>query len=115
MIKRHNLYPLLIAAALILIAASRLAHLPALDMDGDEIWSVWQTFGTPTQIILWTPYDWPPLSYLIIGFWRGLVGIHPFAIRVLPILAFLLGSAFLYRVTRKLISRDAALLAVLGH
>jgi hypothetical protein len=105
---------ILVAAILVLLTATRLVRLPGLEMDFDEIWSVWQTFGSPLQIIRWTPYDWPPLSYLLIGLWRGLVGIHPFVVRLLSVYVFLLGAAMLYRVTVKLFGQRAALLTLLA-
>src|SRR5437763_884439 len=105
---RHTLRLFLVAAILIVIAASRLGHLPGLDLDGDEVWSIWQTFGTPGDILRWTPYDWPPLFYLVLGLWKGFVGIHPFVVRVLPVFAYLIGAACLYRVTSKILNRNAA-------
>src|SRR5258708_35202046 len=77
----------------LLIVFSRICRLSTLEMDPDEIWSVWQTFGTPAQIIAWTPYDWPPLSYLLIGAWRSVAGINPFAIRLFALWVFLPGMA----------------------
>ena len=43
-------------------------------MGGDEIWSVWQSLGTPQQIMDWTPYDWTPGYYLTLGFVAGIRG-----------------------------------------
>jgi len=107
--------PLIIAVVFLLIAASRIPRLPGLEPDVDEAWSIWQTFGTPQQIIHWTPYDWPPLSYLTIGAWKGLVGIHPVVVRLLSVYIFMIGGALLYRVARKLHGHDAALIALIGY
>ncbi len=105
---------LLIAPLLVLIAASRILRLMSPGIIDDEVWTVWQTFGTPLQIIRWTPYDWPPLFYLLMGFWRSLVGLHPVADRYLSMLLFLLGSVGLYRVVRRLIDPTAAFLAMIA-
>ncbi len=110
---KYRLY--VVALVLLIIAASRIIRLRGLERDVDEIWSIWQTFGTPQQIVLWTPYDWPPLFYLIVGAWKSLVGIHPFAIRILPIFVFLLSTALLYRVSRKLFGGTAALLTITAY
>src|SRR5207237_8810688 len=68
--KARYRYLALLTCVLLLVAASRIARLNTLEMDQDEIWTVWQTLGSPTQIISWTPYDWSPLSYLIFGAWQ---------------------------------------------
>lgn len=103
----------LITVILLGLAATRLLRLHGLDMHTDEIWSVWQTFGTPADILRWTPFDWPPLSYLLIGGWRVLVGLEPEALRVLPVLWFMLATATLYRAVRYLGTPSAARFAVL--
>ncbi len=97
---------------LLLVAASRLLVLHQIRMGGDEIWSVWQTLGTPSQIMQWTPFDWTPGYYLTLGFWRGLVGMLPFALRMLSLLVFLIGCAALYRVAWRLGGQGAALLVI---
>lgn len=91
----------------VVIFASRVIRLNTLEMDKDEIWSVWQTFGTPAQIVSWTPYDWSPLFYLIVGAWHSLVGIHPFPLRLLVVFGFLIGAAILYRLARTLLPENA--------
>lgn len=55
------------ALTLLLIAASRVLLLSHLSFDHDEVWSVWQTFGTPQEIIARTPFDWPAGYYLSLG------------------------------------------------
>jgi hypothetical protein len=97
---------------LLLVGMSRMIVLHGIRMGGDEIWSVWQTLGTPGQIIQWTPYDWTPGYYLTLGLWRGFVGMLPFALRMLSVLMLLVGCAALYRVARRLGGRRAALLAM---
>ena len=103
------------AGVLLLVAASRLLRLNEIRMNPDEIWSVWQTFGTYQQILNWTPYDWPPLYYLVIGGWWRLTGLHPVGLRLLSLLVFMLGAAFLYRVGRRMFSHTGGLLAVLAY
>jgi len=104
-------------AVLFLIALSRMLRLPDLiDMASDEIWSIWQTQGTAQQIVQWTPYDWPPLYYLLLGGWRVLVGMHPIALRMLSLLLFMLASAVVFRLMRRLgAPPPAAMLGVLAY
>lgn len=87
---------------LLLIAASRMPAWAVREMDMDEVWSVWQTFGSAADIIAWTPYDWTPAYYLSIGIWRELVGFTPFALRMSTLLIFLVGAAAAYQVGRRL-------------
>ena len=95
---------LLLALLLLVIVASRAFRLDVdvLDVQTDEAWSVWQTFGTAQDIIRWTPYDWTPLYYLTLGGWRAVVGLHPVTLRWLSVLAFAIGSAAFYRMSRRL-------------
>jgi hypothetical protein len=90
------------AGLLLLIAASRMLAWADREMDMDEVWSVWQTFGSPLHIIAWTPYDWTPAYYLILGAWRALVGFTPFALRMSTLLIFLIGAAAAYQVGRRM-------------
>lgn len=103
-------------ALLLFFAAHRIFSFAETEMHIDEIWTMWQTLGTPGQIINWTPFDWMPLSYLGFGAWRALVGMHPVALRVLPMLIFLISAAVMYRAARW-ITREhrAALLIVLVY
>lgn len=111
---RKRLLPIVIAA-LLLVAASRAFRLDATvtEVTVDEVWSVWQSLGTPLQIIQWTPYDWPPGYYLALGGWRTLVGLHPVALRWLSLLAFTLGAALLYRAAERL--RGDGVIAMLAY
>ncbi|MEP7287008.1 MAG: glycosyltransferase family 39 protein [Chloroflexota bacterium] len=101
-----------LTCVLLIIVASRVVRLNTLEMDADEVWSVWQTFGSPTQIIQWTPYDWPPLFYLTVGGWQTLTGIHPFTLRLFPLFVFLIALALLYRIARRVYGDTTALIAV---
>src|SRR5262249_17016293 len=60
----------------------------------------------------WTPYDWTPLYYLIVGAWRWLIGLNPFVLRLLSLYTFLIAMALLYRLTRRLYGATAAIIAV---
>lgn len=84
-------------------------------MNPDEIWSVWQTFGTPAEIIRWTPYDWPPGYYLALGAWRSVAGSYPAVLRAFSALVFMTGAAFMFRVMRRLRGFEAGVLATLAY
>ncbi|MCC7452244.1 MAG: hypothetical protein IT324_32890 [Anaerolineae bacterium] len=113
---QHTLNSLaVITLVLLIIAGSRLVRLRGLDMNSDEIWSVWQTFGTPAQILNWTPYDWPPLYYLSLGAWRTLVGIHPIVLRLFSTLLFLVSAACMYRAWLRLRDQRGAILITLAY
>lgn len=68
---------------------------------------MWQTMGSPAQIIEWTPFDWAPGYYLLLGAWRGLVGIDPVILRFLSVLFSLLTIAVIYRVALRLTQRHS--------
>jgi hypothetical protein len=107
---------LLLAAltgVLLLVAASRIVRLGGLEMNWDEVWSVWQTFGSPQDILRWTPFDWPPLYFLTLAGWKALVGFFPLVLRYLSASAFLIGSACTYRAVRRIWGERAAFLSVL--
>lgn len=106
----------LLTGLLLALFASRAFYLDAMiDLTNDESWTVWQTFGSPADIWRWTPYDWPPGSYLLMGLWRALVGIHPTVLRLLPVLLFMLGAATLYRGVHEYFDERRALLATLAY
>ncbi|MAS35765.1 MAG: hypothetical protein CL610_17275 [Anaerolineaceae bacterium] len=104
-----------VAIVLLLIAASRLIWLDDLTMNTDEIWSAWQTFGTPQQIIQWTPYDWPPGYYLLLAGWRSLTSAYPLALRTLSALLFLIGTTFVFRLMRRWQGVEAGILGMLAY
>jgi hypothetical protein len=93
--------------------ASRIGRFNTLNLQKDEVWSVWQTLGTVQDTVNWTPYDWSPAYYLLVYGWRTLTGINPFTLRVMTALLMLLTAALLYRVGRRLIGGRGAILAVL--
>lgn len=101
---------------LLLIAVSRFMLLPQLTFDQDEVWSVWQTFGSLQEIIARTPFDWPAGYYLLVGLWRVLAGYMPFSLRVFSALWFMMGCAFTYQFARKLFKDEhAAWLVMLSY
>ena len=100
---------------LLIIAASRIVKIYGLEMHNDEIWSIWQTFGNPANIVNLTPPDWPPLYFLTLGGWKELVGFDPFALRVFSVLMFMLTVVILYRIVRRLSDQQTALIVILVY
>lgn len=109
-------YQIIIPTLLLLIVgASRITLLAEWQMDNDEVWTVWQSLGSPLDIIRWTPYDWPPLHFLLVGMWTDLVGIHPEIVNYLSVLIFLIGVASMYRLVYHIKDHRAALVAGLVY
>ncbi len=109
-----RLRPVWLACLLLTIAASRIIHFDVwTQLTVDELWAVYRTSGTVAQTIAWTPYDWPTGSYLIMGAWQDVTGSHPATMRLLPLLAFLLGISAFYRVMYTRAGDGVALLATL--
>lgn len=97
---------------MLVFLVSRVSIWQSLEFEIDEVWTIRQTIGTPAQVILWTPYDWPALHYLSLHYWQELTGIHPFAVRLFSVYIGLIGLATLYRLARRWFGVTAALLAV---
>src|SRR5258708_37791174 len=93
---------MLLTGILLLSAASRLLYFALLPVNPDEVWTAWQTLGSATDTIHWTPTDWTPLFFLAIWAWKGLVGITPEALRMFSVLLSLIGIACFYRVSRRM-------------
>ena len=98
---------------LLLISATRILRFDAILLGKDEIWSIWQGSGSLKELLLWNPYDWPPLYYLVLNGWVELVGFHPFVLRSISVLAFLLGMSFFHRVMTRIAGRKSASFSIL--
>ncbi len=106
---------LLVVLALLLIAASRVEPMRSVPPEADEMNNLYFSLGSPAEILARTPYDWVPGGFLIMGGWSALVGLHPFVLRWLPLLTFLIGCAFVYRLLGRWRRRAAALLGMLAY
>ncbi len=51
---------LLLTLILLVAAVPRIFSLYLQLVHHDEVWSIYQSIGTPQQILTWLPYDWPP-------------------------------------------------------
>ena len=103
--RKDNYLPLGIIVILILaVVAMRLPLLGTLELDINEVWGIWQAFGSPADTLRWTPFDWGPLSYQLLYVWKTLVGIHPLPLRILSLFTFLVSIAIVYRLARRLLS-----------
>ena len=105
----------MLSLLLLLISASRILRLHTLAMGTDEVWGIWQTFGTPAQIGSWTPVDWPPFYFFALGLWRLLVGIHPIVLHYFSLLVYLVGCACVYRAMRRLAGEWAGILGLVVY
>ena len=110
---RAWLRSLALALLLLAIAAARVLRLEDVNLHNDEIWSVWQGFGTWSDVIRWTPYDWPPLYFLMLDFWVELVGLQPLVLRMLSVLFFLIGASCFYHILHKHVGSCAAVIGTL--
>jgi hypothetical protein len=111
--ERKTLQLLTFVLVLLLIITSRASYFTTLELDGHEVWTMWQSVGTPAEIINRTPFDWGPLYYLVMAPWQALVGNHAETARALSVLFFALGSAFVYRAMQRLHPGTAPVLAML--
>ena len=97
----------------LIVAAARILRLNDYHLHTDELWSIWQGFGSFTDTLRWTPYDWPPLYYLVLDAWVELAGLQPVALRMASVFSFLIGAACFYQVLRKHISELSAVIGIL--
>ncbi|MBE2193993.1 MAG: glycosyltransferase family 39 protein [Anaerolinea sp.] len=98
----------------LLLFASRITRLNGLNLQKDEVWSVWITLGSLPQTLNWVGYDWPPGHFILLHLWRFLTGISPFAVRVSTILTLLICAALVFRIGRRLFDPRAGILAALA-
>ena len=110
---RAWLWPLALAGLLLAIAAARILLLQDVYFTQDESWSVWQGFGSWSNVIRWTPFDWPPLYYLTLDFWVEVVGLQPLALRLLSVFSFLIGAACFYLILKRHGGAAAAFMGLL--
>jgi len=99
----------------LLIAASRAIRINDFHLDNDEIWSIWQTMGTPQQIIQWTSPTENATYFLILGAWKEIAGMDPFVLRYLSLLICLPGFIFMYRALRRQHGYTAGIIAALAY
>lgn len=105
----------LVIGLLILVVLSRSTRISTFILDNDEIWSIWQTFGTPQQILVWTSPTENPIYFLLLGLWKDLVGFDPVVLRWLSLLLTLPGTAIVFRLGRRLYGDTVGLLALLAY
>ncbi|MCY4107180.1 MAG: glycosyltransferase family 39 protein [Chloroflexi bacterium] len=105
--------PALLATLLLAVAAARILFIADVHLHGDELWSIWQGMGGFVDTIRWTPYDWPPLYFILLDVWSEIVGLEALGLRYLSVLFYMIGSAFLYLAIKKEANRNAAFLVVL--
>src|SRR5436190_1767220 len=105
----------IITLALLLIAASRAIRINDFYLDNDEIWEIWQTEGTPQQILQWTSPTEHPTYNLLLAEWTHLVGMDPFVLRYLSLLLCLPGVVFMYRALRRRHGHTAGLIAAIAY
>jgi hypothetical protein len=106
----------LMVLLILLTFQSRLLMLDHITFAGDEIRSIFRTYGTPIQVMNWQPHNWSPFFNLYLAGWRALMGDLPHALRLSTIFIFLPAVAIAYR-TARYISRtaDAGLLTAAAY
>ena len=92
----------------LLIFASRALLLNRLEMNHDEVWHTWQTGQSLEEAMRWLPFDWPPLYVVVLWVWQNFVGNHPIVMRLLSALIFMIGSAWTFRLGRRLFHTEPA-------
>ncbi len=105
----------LLTALIFLIATSRAIRINDFHLDNDEIWAIWQTIGTPQQVISWTSPTEHPTYFLLLDAWRQIAGMDPFVLRYLSLLLSLFGLAFMYRTVRRQHGHNAGVIAALAY
>lgn len=100
----------------LLILLSRLLLISNLEFHIDEIWSIWSAEGSINDTLARVPFDWPPLYALFMWFWRSLMGIHPYVMRLSSVFLAMLSYAIFFRVAKALFKQETvAWLAVLAY
>jgi hypothetical protein len=105
----------LLTLILLLIAASRVIRINDFKLYNDEIWSIWQTMGTPQQIINWTSPTEHATYFLVLDAWKQLAGMDPFVLRYLSLLLCLPGVVFMYRAINRQHGYLAGITAALAY
>ncbi|MGQ9625964.1 MAG: glycosyltransferase family 39 protein [Anaerolineae bacterium] len=102
------------APALLLLAfALRALRLDFQPLWWDEGYSLYAaTMSIPAMLARTAEDIHPPFYYALLHLWIGLCGASPAAVRMFSVAAGLLGLALLYAVGRRLVGRNAALLAL---
>lgn len=101
--------------ALLFVAwALRTATLTLQSMWIDEVMALYFTRGTFTETLhtIVRPEHNGPLFYLLLFWWRHLVGDSDFAVRYLSVLFSVLTLPLLYQLARRLLTERAAVLAL---
>ncbi len=100
---------------LLLIALSRFAQIGTFYLDNDELWSIFQSSGTPEQIVYWTSPTEYPTYFLLLGAWQGLAGLQPEVLRYLSLLLGLPAAVLLFQAVRRPFGDWAGVLAALAY
>lgn len=103
----------LVVVIILAAAVVRIATLPSVGcLSFDEAWSVWiarKSFGSAFEIVLNDKH--PPLFYGLLYVWVRVAGISEFSLRMLSVVAGVVGVAALYRVGRELFGHATGAIA----
>ncbi|HYO89713.1 MAG TPA: hypothetical protein VER79_13775, partial [Candidatus Limnocylindrales bacterium] len=100
---------------LLLVMLTRIPGLSTLQLDPDEVWSVWQSVDSPALTILRTPYDWMPTYFLMMGAWTSMASSHPLAVLMFALLVFTISVPCAYQAGRILGGRGVGLVFAFGY
>jgi 4-amino-4-deoxy-L-arabinose transferase-like glycosyltransferase len=112
---RYTTRTIFLLALLLLLSSGLRLHRAAYDsIWWDEGYSVWMARLPIHQMFFETAHDaHPPLSYLMLHSWRGLVGDEEFALRMLSVFCGLLTVAAAYQIGRSAGGVEAGLVGAL--
>jgi len=99
---------------LLIAAFALIRHANDLSMWYDELWTIFHSSGTLAQIVRDRDWSWPPGYFVLLHAWIRLFGMNDLVVRMMNVLAGLLGTALMIRAGRALDSHRAGWMAGLA-
>jgi len=99
---------------LLISAFALISHADELSIWSDEMWSVFHSSKSVTQILLDRDVTWPFTYYLALHGWSRVASWNDFVLHAFGVFAGVLTVAFMIQAGRRLLSPTAGLLAALA-